>query len=643
MSATRSAEAFARHEAGTTNAHESLRVTPPGFGFGFHGTAALVALTGLMAHAVLKITGAGGVPADAPLLVVLVGAGGPLMFQLARRTIRGEFGADHLAGISIAASLLLHQYLAGAIVVLMLAGGETLEAYAVAEATSVLRALAKRAPVLAHRLAAGAFVDVAVAEVRIGDGLVILPHEVCPVDGDVVEGSGAMDESFLTGEPFHIAKGPGAAVLSGAVNGETSLTIRASRIAADSRYAQIMQVMQDAEQRRPDLRRIGDQLGGWYTPLTLALAGIAWWWAGDAVRFLSVVIVATPCPLLIAIPVAIIGSISTSARRGIIVKDPAALEQITLCRTMILDKTGTLTYGRPVVSAEIYAPPFTRELILPIIGAVERYSRHPLAGALVALAAPFRAEPPRVEWIREDPGRGLAARVAGSDVLITGRKHASERFVLPPAEASGLECCVVIDNRLAATYRFHDQPRDDGRGFIRHLGPNHGFGRLLLVSGDREPEVRRLADAVGIDEIHAAASPEQKVEIVRGETANAKTVFIGDGINDAPALMTATVGIAFGQRSDVTSEAARVVIIDSSLSKVDELIHISRRLRAVALQSAIGGMALSAIGMSLAAFGLLTPVAGAIAQEAIDLVAVLNALRTARAPSAMTDFGSGGN
>jgi heavy metal translocating P-type ATPase len=613
-------------------------VAPRKFVYGFHGIAALVAVAGLLAYLVINVTGAGGVPADAPLLIVLVGCGGPLVLQLARRTIRGEFGADHLAGISIAASLLLHEYLAGAIVVLMLAGGETLEAYAVAEATSVLRALAKRAPVLAHRLAGAAFVDIPVAEVRIGDGLVILPHEVCPVDGDVVEGAGSMDESFLTGEPFQIAKGPGTPVLSGAVNGETSLTIRASRVVADSRYAQIMQVMQDAEQRRPDLRRIGDQLGGWYTPLTLVLASLAWWWTGDAVRFLSVVVVATPCPLLIAIPVAIIGSISTSARRGIIVKDPTALEQLTLCRTMILDKTGTLTYGRPVVSGEIYAPPFMREQVLPIVGAVERFSRHPLAGALVALAAPSAAALPDVEWVREEPGRGLAARVAGHDVFIAGRRHVSERFALPAPDASGLECCVVIDNRLAATYRFHDQPRDDGRGFVRHLGPKHGVGRVLLVSGDRAPEVRRLADAVGIDEIHAAASPEQKVDIVRLETAAAKTVFIGDGINDAPALLTATVGIAFGQRSDVTSEAARVVIIDSSLSKVDELIHISRRLRAVALQSAIGGMALSALGMALAAFGLLAPVAGAIAQEAVDLVAVLNALRTARAPSTMTDF-----
>ncbi len=427
-------------------------------------------------------------------------------------------------------------------------------------------------------------------------------------------------------------------MLSGAINGAAALTIRSTRVAADSRYARIMRVMQEAEQRRPNLRRIGDQLGAWYTPAALAVAGAAWWWSGDPVRFLSVVVIATPCPLLIAIPVAIIGSISTAARRGVIVKDPAALEQLTLCRTMILDKTGTLTYGRPSVSGEVYAPPFTRDRVLPIVAALERYSRHPLAGALIEAAAAAAYPLPRVESIREEPGRGLVGRVGGSTVLITGRAHAAGRFALPPGQPTGLECIVAIDDRLAATFQFHDVPRADSRGFVGHLGPNHGIARVLLVSGDREAEVRRLADVVGIREISAATSPEDKVTIVRRETASARTVFVGDGVNDAPALMAATVGVAFGQHSDVTSEAARIVIIDSSLSKVDELIHIGHRLRAVALQSAIGGMVLSAAGMALAAAGLLTPVAGAIVQEAIDLVAVLNALRTARQPARLTDF-----
>jgi heavy metal translocating P-type ATPase len=600
---------------------------------------ASLALLAIALHLAMKYVLRADAPdADAPLLAVLVVGGTPLVLRLAWRGLRGVFGSDHLAGVSIIASALLHEYLAGAIVVLMLSGGETLEQYAVAEATSVLRALARRVPTLAHRWKNGHFDDVPVADIVVGDDVSILPHEICPVDGEVVQGRGTMDESYLTGEPFRMSKGPGAAVLSGAINGDAALIIRATKVAADSRYAKIMQVMHEAEQRRPNLRRIGDQLGAWYTPLALTLAALAWWFTGNPIRFLSVVVVATPCPLLIAIPVAIIGAISTAARRGVIVKDPAALEQLTLCQTMILDKTGTLTYGRPSLSEELYAPSFTRENVLPIVAAIERYSRHPLAGAIVAAAARAGCVLPDVAWTRDEPGVGLRGQVGETNVLVTGRSHAAERFVLPPGQATGLECIVAVNDEYAATFRFHDVPRAESRGFVGHLGPRHGFDRVLLVSGDREAEVRRLAESVSIAQIYAETSPEEKVAIVRRETAARKTVFIGDGINDAPALMAATVGIAFGQHSDVTSEAARVVIIDSSLSKVDELIHLSYRLRRVALQSAVGGMALSGVGMVLAMFGLLSPVAGAVAQEAIDLVAVLNALRMTRQPARLSDF-----
>ena len=397
--------------------------------------------------------------------------------------------------------------------------------------------------------------------------------------------------------------------------------------------------MQDAEQRRPTLRRIGDQIGAWYTPLALGIAVLAWWSTGNSVRFLSVVVVATPCPVLIAIPVAIIGAVSTAARRGIIVKDPAALEQLTLCRTMVFDKTGTLTYGRPALSEELYAPSFNRQILLPVVAAVERYSRHPIAGAIVDAAIGARYHLPDVEWTREEPGAGLRAQVGNWRVWITGRPQVSATCELPPPASTGLECIVLVNDRYAATYRFLDVPRADSQAFVRHLGPKHGFTRVLLVSGDREAEVRRLADSVSIDCVYAEQSPEQKVDIVRHEAQSAKTVFIGDGLNDAPALLTATVGIAFGRHSDITSEAARVVIIDSSLSKVDALMHISRRLRRIALQSAAGGMALSTIGMLFAAFGMLGPVAGAVVQEVIDLVAVLNALRTAGSGSSdLTDL-----
>jgi cation transport ATPase len=269
---------------------------------------------------------------------------------------------------------------------------------------------------------------------------------------------------------------------------------------------------------------------------------------------------------------------------------------------------------------------------------MEQYSRHPVAAAILRAAAEARYSLPDVEWIREEPGLGLRGRVGQLDILITNRSNAARRFVLPPADPAGLECVIVIDNRYAALYRCHDGPRAESRWFVDHLTPRHGFRHVLLVSGDREAEVRRLADAVAIRDVHAGTSPEEKVATVRSETDRGRTVFIGDAINDAPALMTATVGIAFGQHSDVTSEAARVVVIDTSLSKIDELLHLSYRLRRVALQSAIGGMLLSGVGMALAAAGALAPVGGAIAQEVIDLLAVLNALRTARPPAHLTDF-----
>ena len=600
------------------------------------GVIATVALAGIAAHLVMRLDGTAS--AHVPLLIVLATGGIPLVARLVLRAVRGSFGSDFLAAVSIIAASLLREYLAGAIIVLMLSGGEALERYAVAQATSVLRALAARLPRQAHRKTADHLEDIAVDDVRVGDAIAVLPHEICPVDGVVIDGHGQMDESYLTGEPFLIAKGPGAEVVSGAINGEMAIVIRATRVAAASRYAHIMRVMQAAEQRRPALRRLGDQLGAWYTPLALIIAAVAWAVSGNPIRFLSVVVVATPCPLLIAIPVAIIGAISTAARRGIVIKDPAALEQLTLCRTMILDKTGTLTYGRPELTDEVYAPGFSRQIVLPLLAALERYSRHPLAAPIVTAASRDGLPLPPVDWVREEAGAGLRGHVGGVNVLATSRARARETDALPPPPDSGLECIVFVGDRFAAALHFHDVPRSESRRFIDHLSPRHGMTRVMIVSGDREAEVRRLAEAVAISEVQAGTSPEEKLTIVRQETARAKTVFIGDGINDAPALTAATVGIAFGRHSDVTTEAARVVIADSSLARVDELMHISYRLRRIALQSAVGGMVLSVAGMGFAAAGLMGPVAGAVAQEAIDVVAVLNALRTARVPRSLTDF-----
>lgn len=601
---------------------------------------AALALTGIAAHLVARAVAPDGLARELPLVVVLAAGGAPLVWDLLRKALARQFGADLLAGISIVTSVLLDEYLAGALVVLMLSGGEALEHYAVGRASSVLQALARRMPSAAHRRTDGHVEDIALDAIRIDDRIVVFPHEICPVDGVVEDGQGVMDESYLTGEPFLMPKAPGSTVFSGAINGEHALTIRAVRLAEDSRYARIMHVMRDSEQRRPQLRRLGDTLGAWYTPLAVAIAAGAWLWTGDPVRFLAVLVVATPCPLLIAIPVAIIGSISLAATRSIVIRDPAILETIDRCRTMVLDKTGTLTFGQPTLTERVMAPGQDDGEVLRLAASLERYSKHPLAKPILDAAARDRAVLADASALREPPGQGLEGVVEGHTVRILGRRQAESAGVgaaLPPI-AAGLECVVLVDGALAATYRFRDAPRPDSRAFIGHLAPRHRLTRVIIVSGDRESEVRYLADQVGITEIHAQCTPEEKVTLTRAEVAKAPTIFIGDGINDAPALVTATVGLAFGHQSEITADAAGAVVMDTSLRRVDELLHIAGRLRRIALQSAIGGMAASVVGMGLAAAGLLPPVSGAVAQEVIDLVAVLNALRASRPGGDLSDY-----
>ena len=321
-----------------------------------------------------------------PLWATLALGGIPLVYELLSKLLKREFGSDLLAGISIVTSVLLGEYLAGSIVVLMLSGGEALESYALKSASSVLAALAQRMPSVAHRKRGSEILDVALEEIAVGDALVVYPHDICPVDGVVIEGHGVMDESYLTGEPFQITKTSGSTVISGAINAESALTIQATKRAGDSRYAKIMEVMRESEAKRPQLRRLGDQLGAIYTPVAVAVAILAWMISGEAVRFLAVLVIATPCPLLIAIPVAIIGSISLCARRAIIVKSPVVLEQIAECRTAIFDKTGTLTYGEPKLTEQIIAPSFDRKEVLTLVASLERYSKHPLARAILAAA-----------------------------------------------------------------------------------------------------------------------------------------------------------------------------------------------------------------------------------------------------------------
>ncbi|WP_394795633.1 heavy metal translocating P-type ATPase [Armatimonas sp.] len=604
---------------------------------------ALLALGGITLHLGLRFgVHVAQLPSNLPLFVVLALGGVPLVWELLQKLLKREFGSDLLAGISIVTSVLLSEYLAGALVVLMLSGGEALEAYATRSASSVLQALAKRMPTLAQRKDGDKLIEIPLAEVVIGDTLVVFPHALCPVDGTVLDGHGAMDESYLTGEPYQVSKAPGTTVLSGAINGESALTIRCDKPAQDSRYARIMQVMRDSEQNRPQLRRIADKLGAWYTPLAVGIALIAWLLSHDPLRFLAVMVIATPCPLLIAIPIAIIGSISLAAHKGIIIKDPSVLENLSTCKVALFDKTGTLTYGKPKLTALLAATGFDKDELLVLVASLERYSKHPLSSAILEAAEDSKLVLKDASEVRELPGDGLRAEISGRSVHVTSRKklaalYPGQAAALPEAMA-GMECVVLVDGLYAGALRFRDEPRPEGAHFIQHLAPRHGIKRVLLVSGDRASEVSYLAERVGITEVFASQSPEQKLELVRKETKNAPTVFMGDGINDAPALTAATVGIAFGNNSEITGEAADAVILDSSLEKVDVLMHIGQRMRRIALQSAVGGMALSIAGMLLGAAGFLSPVTGAVAQEAIDVLAVLNALRAAWPPRVLSDY-----
>lgn len=568
---------------------------------------------------------------DIPLFLAMGLGGMPMLWGIVKKLIKKDFGADFLAGIALITAAFLHEYLAASLIVLMLSGGQALESIAAKKASRVLEALASRMPSSVYLRNAEEITEVPLAALKIGDEVIVHPHATCPVDGVVLEGHGTMDESYLTGEPYHISKAPGANVLSGAINGEAMLVVKTESLPQDSRYSRIMQVMVDAEQKRPKLRRLADQMGAIFAPIALLAAIAAWAITGDATRFLSVLVIATPCPLLIAIPITIISAISLAASRGIIIKDPTVLERLPTCSTAIFDKTGTLTYGKPELVNIVTQPIINATKILQYVASIERYSKHPLAVAIVHAAEARSMALLHVAELSEKPGQGLTGIVDGHQIQITHRRKLMQSLpdaetILPPVFA-GLEFSVLLDGEYAATFQLRDKPRADGKPFISHLAPSHSFSRVLLVSGDRESEVSYLAELMGITETYASQTPEQKLAIVRDEASKAATMYMGDGINDAPALAAATVGIAFGNANDITSEAAGAVILDNTLEKVDELLHISLDMRKIAMQSAVGGMVLSIIGMGFAAAGMISPVMGALLQEVIDVLAILNALR----------------
>ena len=349
--------------------------------------------------------------------------------------------------------------------------------------------------------------------------------------------------------------------------------------------------------------------------------------------------IATPCPLLLAIPVAIIGAISVGARRGIVIKEPSILEKIGSCTTLIVDKTGTLTYGKPSLTEVICTGKWPRRFLLQLAASLEKYSKHPLGSAILKAADEESIPLISPQQVSESPGHGLTGHIGGHVITLTSRSKLPSQLLQQLTDVKvGMECVVVIDGELAGLMHFRDQPRFESKPFLSHVESHHGISKIVLLSGDRPSEVRHFAEGMGISEVFGGKSPEEKLGLVRELSAKERTLYLGDGINDAPAMMNANVGIALGVNSDVTSEAAGAVILQSSLASVDELIHIGARMRSIALTSAIGGMSLSAIGMAMGALGYLAPIEGAILQELIDLAAILNSLRMILPTGPLSDF-----
>jgi heavy metal translocating P-type ATPase len=576
-----------------------------------------------------------------PLFLAIILGTIPLLAQITIKIFKRNFGADILAAIGLVLAIYLGEYLAATLVILMLASGQALEEYASVRASFALEALADRIPNIAHLKLGNDISDIEISAIKLGDLLEVFPHETAPVDGVVISGKSTMDESYLTGEPYHISKTIGSKVISGAINGDSSLIISCEKLPQNSRYAEIVKVMQEAAQKRPHLRKLADQIGAIFAPFALIFALATLFLTDSLTNFLSVLVVATPCPLLIAIPITIISAISIAARSGIIIRDPVILEKIPTCKTAIFDKTGTLTYGEPTISNIVTFNDFEKSKILQLTASLERYSRHPLSSAILNAAKKENLDLLVVQNISEKAGAGLIGKVENYEISITNRKHFenSQNLELPTL-INGLECLILINQKLAAIFHFHDAARADSQPFVNHLAPHHNFEKIILLSGDRESEVAYLAGHLGIKEFYAAQTPEEKLTIVERESKLAPTIFMGDGINDAPALMIATAGIAFGKNNSITSLSAGAVILENSLKKVDELIHISEMTRKIALQSAIGGMGLSVVGMFLAAGGIINPASAALLQEVIDIVAILNALRLTFSKSVSSDIGA---
>ena len=562
--------------------------------------------------------------------------GGPVSWKTLRGMLRGEFASDVVAMLAIAGAIALQQPLAGLVVVLMQTGGEALETYAVARASGAVEALEADAPRHAHRLQNTAVTDIDASAIALDDTLLVRPGELVPCDGVVLTGASHVDTSRLTGEPVPRKAVVGSTLLSGSVNQDGALTIRAIRTSQDSQYARIVELVRSAQASKSPLQRTADRVAVWFTPLTLLVCAAAWFVSHDVTRVLAVLVVATPCPLILAAPVAIIGGINRAARRSIIVRNGGALEALAKVNAAVFDKTGTLTVGKPRLHRIVSDQPQRDEaMLLGLAAAVEQGSGHLLARVVVAEAETRHVPTTLATALQETPGRGVVGVVDGEQVAVgaadfvaTAMPALSARIAEMERTADGLRAYVGSATGALGRIDFADELRDDLATFFRDL-TSLGITELHLLSGDRQENVEKIATTLNISTFAGDLSAEDKVTRVRAlEQSGRRVVMVGDGTNDAPALSAASVGIALaGHGGGVVAEAADVVLLIDDPRRVAEAVRIGRRSLRIARQSIGVGIGLSIVGMGFAAFGYLSPIAGALTQEAIDVAVILNALR----------------